>query len=137
MARAINSLPVPVSPITRTVESVGATFSTFSNADLRERLLPTICANLRSVGPVPVLDIFQHVPPMTPRPLFVDKGTEFSWLETISQVPQENYRAAELHHAEEVERVLSSMIRTNCGFSLLACCQVLKCRVRCRNCPFV
>src|SRR5580698_3247003 len=47
MARAINSLPVPVSPSTSTVALVGATRSTSASADSRAGLLPMICSNLR------------------------------------------------------------------------------------------
>src|SRR5712692_3594914 len=48
MAWAINSLPVPVSPRTSTVESVGATRSTSASTDSRAGLLPMICSSLRS-----------------------------------------------------------------------------------------
>src|SRR5215470_15049389 len=51
MARAINSLPVPVSPRTSTVESVGATRSTSASTHSRAVLLPMICSNLRSPCP--------------------------------------------------------------------------------------
>ena len=45
MARAINSLPVPVSPWTSTVESVGATNSAFSRTVSRAPLVPMIWSN--------------------------------------------------------------------------------------------
>src|SRR5947209_1178825 len=48
MARAISSLPVPVSPWIRTVESVGATRSTCSSTASSAGLLPMSCSNLRS-----------------------------------------------------------------------------------------
>src|SRR5262249_53871187 len=50
IARAISSLPVPVSPKTRTVESVGATRSTSASTDSRAGLLPIICSNLRALS---------------------------------------------------------------------------------------
>src|ERR1700677_3632511 len=50
IARAINSLPVPVSPSIRTVESVGATRSTCSSTASRAGLLPMICSNLRRLS---------------------------------------------------------------------------------------
>src|SRR5260370_21920206 len=50
MACAISSLPVPVSPWIRTVESVGATRSTCSSTDSRAGLLPMPCSTLRSDG---------------------------------------------------------------------------------------
>src|SRR5882762_1948147 len=53
IARAISSLPVPVSPWTRTVESVGATRSTCSSTDSRAGLLPMICSNLRGLASWP------------------------------------------------------------------------------------
>src|SRR3984957_14642019 len=43
----MSSLPVPVSPSTRTVEPVGATRSTCSSTASRAELLPMICSNLR------------------------------------------------------------------------------------------
>src|SRR5262249_7302409 len=46
MARAINSLPVPVSPRISTVESVGATCSTCVSTDSRAGLSPMIPSNL-------------------------------------------------------------------------------------------
>src|SRR5437868_5269593 len=49
MACAINSLPVPVSPSIRTVESVGATRSTCSSTASRAGLLPMMRSNLRSL----------------------------------------------------------------------------------------
>src|SRR6266581_4045926 len=49
MACAISSLPVPVSPWIRTVESVGATRSTCSSTTSRVGLLPMIRSNLRSL----------------------------------------------------------------------------------------
>src|ERR1700747_1922272 len=48
MAWAISSFPVPVSPRTRTVESVGATRSTFARTAFNAGLSPTICSMLRS-----------------------------------------------------------------------------------------
>src|SRR6266849_5530492 len=45
MARAISSFPVPVSPRTRTVESVGATISTCWSASRSGRLSPMISSN--------------------------------------------------------------------------------------------
>ena len=48
IACAISSLPVPVSPWIRTVESVGATRSTWSSIDSRAGLLPMTCSNLCS-----------------------------------------------------------------------------------------
>ena len=42
IARAMSSLPVPVSPLMRTVESVGATVSTCCNTNRRFGLVPTI-----------------------------------------------------------------------------------------------
>ena len=42
MARAISSFPEPVSPCTRTVESVGATVSTCFRTRRRASLCPTI-----------------------------------------------------------------------------------------------
>src|ERR1700734_119884 len=47
MACAISSLPVPVSPSTRTVASVGATRPTSSRTVSRAALRPMICSNLR------------------------------------------------------------------------------------------
>ncbi len=49
MARAISSLPVPVSPQMSTTESVGATVSTCSSTRRSARLCPTISAKLYSV----------------------------------------------------------------------------------------
>src|SRR5579863_624336 len=49
IACAINSLPVPVSPWIKTVESVGATRSTCWSTDSRAGLLPITCSNLRSL----------------------------------------------------------------------------------------
>src|SRR5260370_34829077 len=46
MAPAISSLPVPVSPSIRTVESVGATRLTCSRTVSSGGLLPMICSNL-------------------------------------------------------------------------------------------
>src|SRR6266404_1382144 len=46
----MSSFPVPVSPSMRTVESVGATCSTWSRTDSRAALLPRIRLNLRSGG---------------------------------------------------------------------------------------
>src|SRR5579862_8535321 len=48
MACTMSSFPVPVSPSMRTVESVGATCSTWSRTDSRAALLPMIRSNLRS-----------------------------------------------------------------------------------------
>src|SRR5689334_9169539 len=48
MACAMSSFPVPVSPSTRTVESVGATCSTWSRTDSSPELLPMIRSNRRS-----------------------------------------------------------------------------------------
>src|SRR5258705_6583812 len=50
MACAMSSLPVPVSPSMRTVESVEATCSTWSRTDSRAALLPMIDSNFRSGG---------------------------------------------------------------------------------------
>src|ERR1700739_4089744 len=47
MARAMSSLPVPVSPSMSTVESVGATYLTCSSTLSKTELLPRICSNLR------------------------------------------------------------------------------------------
>src|SRR6266436_9380251 len=44
----MSSFPVPVSPSMRTVESVGATCSTWSRTHSRAALLPMIRSNLRS-----------------------------------------------------------------------------------------
>ncbi len=46
IARAINSFPVPVSPETRTVESVGATFATCANTLRSAAEDPTISSNI-------------------------------------------------------------------------------------------
>src|ERR1700674_5162470 len=46
MARAINSLPVPVSPWIRTVESVGATLETCANTLRSDSEEPTISSNM-------------------------------------------------------------------------------------------
>ena len=46
IARAINSLPVPVSPMMRTVESVGATFVTLESTPRNAREAPTISSNI-------------------------------------------------------------------------------------------
>src|ERR1700747_3324523 len=51
MALAINSFPVPVSPRTKTVESVGATRSTSARTNSREGLLPMISSNPFSAQP--------------------------------------------------------------------------------------
>src|SRR5258707_1371747 len=51
MARAISSLPVPVSPSTSTVESVGATRSTSASTDSSAGLSPMISSNLFSTQP--------------------------------------------------------------------------------------
>src|SRR5216683_1436191 len=50
IARAINCLPVPVSPETRTVESVGATFATCAKTLRSGAEEPTISSNIE-VGP--------------------------------------------------------------------------------------
>src|SRR4051794_35634377 len=47
MALAISSLPVPVSPVTRTVESVGATFATRDRTTCSAGEEPTISSNIR------------------------------------------------------------------------------------------
>jgi len=47
MAAAMRSLPVPVSPVSRTVALVGATWSTSSSVRRIEALEPMICAGLR------------------------------------------------------------------------------------------
>src|SRR6267142_1519888 len=52
MARAISSLPVPVSPRTSTVELVGATRCTSTSADFRAGPWPTISSNPSSTQPV-------------------------------------------------------------------------------------
>ena len=49
MARAINSLPDPVSPNIRTVESVGATVSILRKTSRRMELFPTISSKLCSL----------------------------------------------------------------------------------------
>jgi hypothetical protein len=49
-ARATNSLPVPVSPSSSTVASLGATFATFRMTSFRALLLPIISANPSSVS---------------------------------------------------------------------------------------
>ena len=46
MARAMSSLPVPVSPKISTVDSVGATTSTCFSAAVRAALAPTISSKL-------------------------------------------------------------------------------------------
>ncbi len=46
MARATSSLPVPVSPVMRTVESVGATFSIRDNTAFKAGEVPTISSNI-------------------------------------------------------------------------------------------
>src|SRR5229473_6374212 len=46
MARAISSLPVPVSPKIRTVETVGATFSTCARTRRSGAEEPTISSNM-------------------------------------------------------------------------------------------
>src|SRR6202035_3515833 len=53
----MSSLPVPVSPRIRTVESVGATRSTCASTLSKAGLLPIICSNLRafkSRSPYPI-----------------------------------------------------------------------------------
>ena len=49
MARAMSSLPVPLSPLMKTVESVGATVSTSRSTRLRAALSPTISSKSYSV----------------------------------------------------------------------------------------
>src|SRR6266849_7713162 len=49
MARAINSFPVPVSPDSRTVESLGATVSTSSRTCFSAGLFPTMFSKLKSL----------------------------------------------------------------------------------------
>src|SRR5580704_19748914 len=51
MALAINSFPVPVSPRTKTVESVIATRSTSARTNSRAGLLPMISSNPFSAQP--------------------------------------------------------------------------------------
>jgi hypothetical protein len=46
IARATNSFPVPVSPVMRTVESVGATFDTSVSTDCSGAETPTISSNI-------------------------------------------------------------------------------------------
>jgi hypothetical protein len=46
IARAINSLPVPVSPVIKTVESVGATLATTASTSCKAGDLPTISSNI-------------------------------------------------------------------------------------------
>src|SRR5262249_441279 len=48
IARAISSLPVPVSPVTSTVESVGATLATSDSASWRARDVPTMSSKTAS-----------------------------------------------------------------------------------------
>ena len=48
MARAISSLPVPVSPCSNTVEPVGATMATWSKTLRSAALLPTMSSKLYS-----------------------------------------------------------------------------------------
>src|SRR5580704_4849896 len=62
IACAINSLPVPVSPWIRTVESVGATRSTCWSTDSRAGLLPITCSNLRPLDPCSPLPNLWKVP---------------------------------------------------------------------------
>src|SRR5580704_17888546 len=68
IACAISSLPVPVSPWIKTVESVGATRSTCSSTDSRAGLLPIICSNLRSqslqlsLWKAPTENLLAHAP---------------------------------------------------------------------------
>src|SRR5689334_8898555 len=50
MACATNSLPVPVSPSSKAVESNGATFCTNSSTRCNAGLFPTICWQLVSVS---------------------------------------------------------------------------------------
>src|SRR5580692_2744514 len=74
IARAINSLPVPVSPWINTVELVGATRLTPSSTASSAGLLPMSCSNLRgrepcsrhpqsSVGPAVNLLLIAYLPP--------------------------------------------------------------------------
>jgi hypothetical protein len=46
MARATSSLPVPVSPVMRTVESLGATFEMRESRACKEREAPTMSSNI-------------------------------------------------------------------------------------------
>ena len=46
IALAISSLPVPVSPVIKTVESVGATFDTRDNTARKAGEVPTISSNM-------------------------------------------------------------------------------------------
>src|SRR3989475_12575412 len=48
MARATSSLPVPVSPLTRTLESVGATFTTRESTSCNADEVPTISSNMNA-----------------------------------------------------------------------------------------
>src|SRR5262249_5441617 len=48
IARAINSFPLPLSPVIRTVACVGATFRAISRRTPGARLLPTICPRSKS-----------------------------------------------------------------------------------------
>src|SRR5690348_11912616 len=68
MARAINSLPVPVSPRTSTVESVGATRSTSPRRDSRAALVPTIWSNSRALSSSPHRSLSREptIPPAEP-----------------------------------------------------------------------
>ena len=50
MARAMSSLPVPVSPVIRTVESVGATLATRARTACRAGDSPTISSNMEALS---------------------------------------------------------------------------------------
>jgi hypothetical protein len=50
IARAMSSLPVPVSPVIRTVESVGATFVTLENTLRNPGEAPTISSNIDALS---------------------------------------------------------------------------------------
>src|ERR1700723_896517 len=51
MASAINSLPVPVSPLINTVASVGATIRTMPSTCRRAKLLPTMRGSFLPLSP--------------------------------------------------------------------------------------
>ena len=50
MARATSSLPVPVSPVIRTVESVGATLEMRERTDFKAEEVPTISSNIEALS---------------------------------------------------------------------------------------
>ena len=50
MARAMSSLPVPVSPVMSTVESVGATLATRARTACRAGEAPTISSNMEALS---------------------------------------------------------------------------------------